>query len=59
VRALQDWLRASQCRFGQVFCKVDRWGNVEHRRLGADAVRRILRRRVRRPRARRAAAKAA
>jgi len=56
---LQDWLRASQCRFGQVFCKVDRWGNVEHRRLGADAVRRILRRRVRRPRARRAAAKAA
>jgi hypothetical protein len=58
VRALQDWMRASACSFGPVFRKVDRWGNVEHRRLGADAVRRILRRRARRPRARRVAAKA-
>jgi hypothetical protein len=51
-------MRASACSFGPVFRKVDRWGNVEHRRLGADAVRRILRRRARRPRARRVAAKA-
>ena len=40
VRALQDWMRASECSFGPVFRKVDRWGNVEHRRLGADAIRR-------------------
>ena len=60
VRALQDWMRASECGFGPVFRKVDRWGNVEHRRLGADAIRRILRRRDKRSgRARRAAAKAA
>jgi hypothetical protein len=60
VRALQDWMRASDCSFGPVFRKVDRWGNVEHRRLGADAIRRILRRRDKRSgRARRAAAKAA
>ncbi len=48
VRALQDWMRASECGFGPVFRKVDRWGNVEHRRLGADAIRRILRRRDKR-----------
>ena len=60
VRALQDWMRASACSFGPVFRKVDRWGNVEHGRLGADAIRRILRRRDKRPgRTRRAAAKAA
>ena len=60
VRALQDWMRASECSFGPVFRKVDRWGNVEHRRLGADAIRRILRRRDKRSgRARRSAAKAA
>ena len=45
VRALEDWLRASECRFGPVFRKVDRWGNVEHRRMGTDAIRRIWRRR--------------
>ena len=51
VRALQDWLRGSDTRFGPVFRKVDRWGNVEHRRLRPDALRRIWRRRavVRRP----------
>ncbi len=60
VRALQDWMRASECSFGPVFRKVDRWGNVEHRRLGADAIRRILRRRDKRSgRTRRHAAKAA
>jgi hypothetical protein len=59
VRALQDWMRASECSFGPVFRKVDRWGNVEHRRLGADAIRRILRRRDKRSgRTRRPAAKA-
>lgn len=45
VRALQAWLQASDTRFGPVFRKVDRWGNVEHRALGTDAVRRILARR--------------
>ena len=46
VLALEDWLRASDTRFGPVFRKVDRWGNVEHRALGSDAVRRILARRA-------------
>jgi hypothetical protein len=42
VGALEDWLGASDTRFGPVFRKIDRWGNVEHRRLGTDALRRIL-----------------
>ena len=46
VRALQDWLSRSDTRFGPVFRKVDRWGNVEHRRLRPDALRRIWRRRT-------------
>lgn len=46
VRALEAWLRVSETRFGPVFRKVDRWGSVEHRRLGVDAVRRILDRRT-------------
>jgi hypothetical protein len=33
-------------RYGPVFRKVDRWGNIEHTRLGGDAVRDILRRRA-------------
>jgi hypothetical protein len=45
MRALEDWLRSSNTSFGPIFRKVDRWGNVEHRRLGADAIRRILARR--------------
>ena len=48
VRALKDWMDASDSHFGPVFRKVDRWGNVEHRRLGTDAIRRILARRARR-----------
>jgi hypothetical protein len=36
---------ATDSRFGPVFRKVDRWGNVEHRPLGTDAVRRIVARR--------------
>ncbi len=47
VRALKDWMDATDSRFGPVFRKVDRWGNVEHRRLGTDAIRRILTRRTR------------
>jgi hypothetical protein len=46
VRVLGDWLRVSDCRFGPVFRKVDRWDNLEHRRLGADGLRRIWRRRA-------------
>ncbi len=46
VRALQDWLDASDTRFGPVFRKVDRWGNIAYGRLGADAIRRILARRT-------------
>jgi len=51
VRALEDWLRSSDTRLGPVFRKVDRWGNVEHRRLRPDALPRIWRRRaaMRRP----------
>jgi site-specific recombinase XerC len=48
ARALKDWIEATDSRFGPVFRKVDRWGNVEHRRLGTDAIRRILTRRARR-----------
>jgi len=46
VRALEDWLRTSDTAFGPVFRKIDRWGNLEHHRLGPDAVRRILLRRA-------------
>ena len=42
VQALLAWLRASDTRFGPVFRKVDRWGTIEHTRLGGDAVRDIL-----------------
>lgn len=53
VCALDAWLRVSDTRFGPVFRKIDRWGNIEHQALGADAVRRILvRRAVPRPRSR-------
>ena len=46
VRALEEWLRGSDTRFGPVFRKVDRWGTVEHRRLRTDALRRIWQRRA-------------
>jgi len=48
VRALRAWLDASACRHGPVFRKVDRWGHVEHERLGVDEVRRVLLRRAKR-----------
>jgi hypothetical protein len=51
VQALRDWLQTSDTRFGPVFRKTDRWGTIEHRRLGTDAIRRILARRA--PRRRR------
>ncbi len=46
VRALEAWLRSAGLRFGPVFCKVDRWGNVEHGRLAAAALRGIWRARA-------------
>ena len=45
ARALEQWLQASDTRYGPVFRKIDRWGNLEHRRFGTDAIRRILERR--------------
>ncbi len=50
VRALEEWLGRSETAFGPVFRKVDRWGNVEHGRLGPDAWHRILARRNDAPR---------
>ncbi len=50
VRTLEEWLRSSDTAFGPVFRKVDRWGNVEHGRLGPDAWHRILARRTDTPR---------
>ena len=46
VRALDAWIRGAGLRFGPVFCKVDRWSNVEHGRLGAAALRGIWRHRA-------------
>jgi site-specific recombinase XerC len=48
VQALRDWLQASDTQFGPVFRKIDRWGNIEHRRFDSAAVRQIVRRRTRR-----------
>jgi site-specific recombinase XerC len=45
VRTLEEWLRASGTRYGPVFRKVTRWGTLEPRGLGTDAVRIILMRR--------------
>jgi site-specific recombinase XerC len=46
VQALHDWLERSDTQFGPVFRKIDRWGNIEHHRLGADAIRYIVTRRI-------------
>jgi site-specific recombinase XerC len=56
VQALRAWLDSSDTRFGPVFRKIDRWGSIEHHRLGTDAVRRILARRALHRRPRRTAA---
>ena len=53
VRALDAWLRASDTRFGPVFRKVDRWGNVEHAPLGVGSLRLIWQRRAQTSSARR------
>ena len=45
VRALEDWLRLSATRYGPVFPKKNRWGQLEHAALGTDAVRLIVARR--------------
>jgi len=42
VQVPGDWLDGSNTRFGPVFRKTDRWGTIEHDRLGTDAIRRIL-----------------
>ena len=49
VRAVEDWLRASGTRYGPVFRKISRWGQLEHPALGADAIRLILARRAAAP----------
>jgi hypothetical protein len=46
AQALRDWLDTSETQFGPVFRKIDRWGTLEHHRLGTDAIRRILARRA-------------
>jgi hypothetical protein len=46
VQALRGWLDASETQFGLVFRKIDRWGTLEHHRLGTDAISRILARRA-------------
>jgi site-specific recombinase XerC len=46
VQALREWLAASDTQFGPVFRKIDRWGTIEHHRLGANEVGRILARRT-------------
>lgn len=46
VRAVEEWLRLSQTRYGPVFRKVNRWGALERQALGADACRLILARRL-------------
>jgi site-specific recombinase XerC len=48
VQTLRVWLQASDTQFGPVFRKIDRWGNIEHRRFAIAAVRQIVRRRSRR-----------
>ncbi|TDH58036.1 integrase [Dankookia rubra] len=46
VRALEAWLQASDCRYGPVFRKVDRWGTAESRALTPEAVGTILKKRA-------------
>ncbi|MCB4825237.1 tyrosine-type recombinase/integrase [Roseicella aerolata] len=46
VRAVEIWLRASECQYGPVFRKVDRWGTVELTALHAYALPKILTRRA-------------
>ncbi|MCQ4159713.1 site-specific integrase [Roseomonas sp. GC11] len=47
VRAVERWLAASDCHYGPVFRRVDRWGRLDAAALHPDAVRQILHRRAR------------
>lgn len=38
LRGLVTWPDASVGRFGAAFREINRWGTIEHRRLGGDAV---------------------
>jgi integrase len=43
VQALRDWLHTSNIQSGPVFCKFNRWGNIERRRrLSPNALRRVM-----------------
>ena len=42
VQALRDRLDTSPTHVWPAFRQIDRWDSVEHHRLGADAIRRIL-----------------
>lgn len=46
VRAMETWLRDSECRYGPVFRKVDRWGKLAAEALHPDSLPKIFRRRV-------------
>lgn len=46
MRAVEAWLKASDCQYGPVFRKVTVWGTVEPSGLHPDAVRKILRKRA-------------
>lgn len=46
VRALEEWLRAAEIRYGPVFHRVTQHGTVEPGRLSTEAVRLILRKRA-------------
>ena len=46
VRAMEVWLRASDCRNGPVSRKIDRWGSIETAALHPYALLKILTRRV-------------
>ena len=46
VRALEAWLEASGCRFGPVFRKINRWGDVEPAALHPYALPKLLARRL-------------
>lgn len=47
VRAIEEWLRLSECDMGPVFRRIDRWGGLDMQGLHPDAVRRILLHRAR------------
>ena len=46
VRAMEVWLRDSECRYGPVFRKVDRWGKLSAEALHPDSLPKIFRHRA-------------